>query len=204
MFRKAAIRGQYHGALFIPCVDRLEEQVAPTVGDRQVAAASRCELDGTPPEPLSGSLKTVVTCHPAQLVASLQGPSRGFRAALGAVSGHSGPDRAGPRPRKRPSRAGPRRRSDLFVFSAPPIKTGFRRSTGVSAASGSLPGGTVIGRWGLTGTAGPPPFIADQAANGFRAGSVRNAASEPGAVRPCIDRMQSASIRRFEQNAKTL
>ena len=36
-FGEPPVRGQDHRALFIPCIDQLEEQVAATAGDRQVA-----------------------------------------------------------------------------------------------------------------------------------------------------------------------
>ena len=170
-----------------------------------LAPASRYELDGIPPEPLSGSLKTVVACHPAQLVPSLQGPSRGLPS--GSRSGLR-PFRAGscrPPAPETPFPGRPEAQERPFrVFGPPPSKRAFGAPRAFLRPPGAFRGVIVIGRWGLTGTAGPPPFITDQAANGFRVGSVRNAASEPGAVRPCIDRMQSASIRRFEQNAKTL
>ena len=182
-FRKATTGGQDHGALFIPCVDRLEEQVAATVGDRQVAPASGYELDGNPPEPLGGSLKTVVACRPGPLVAS---PARPLTGLPGGSRSGFRPFRAGscrPPAPETPFPSRPEAQERPFrVFGPPPSKRAFGAPRAFLRPPGAFRGVIVIGRWGLTGTAGPPPFITDQAAHGFRAGSVRNAASEPGAV----------------------
>ena len=36
-FCEAAVRGEYHGAFFVSCIDELEEQIAATGNDGQVA-----------------------------------------------------------------------------------------------------------------------------------------------------------------------